>query len=85
MNIVEDDDPKGVYNKAPVFKGEHTKVYMYVHLLSVDTNLWCVITKGPFIPEGNDDIVKHPKKIGMMLKPKRLHMILKRGTYLFLF
>ena len=34
---------------------------MYVHLLSVDENLWCAFTEGPFIPQGDDDIVKHPK------------------------
>lgn len=34
---------------------------MYVHLLSVDKNRWCVVTEGPYISKGNNDIVKHPK------------------------
>lgn len=29
--------------------------------LSINKNLWCVVTDGPFIPKGNDDVVKHPK------------------------
>ena len=34
---------------------------MYVHLLSVDKNMWCVVTEGSFIPKGNGDVVKHLK------------------------
>lgn len=58
------DDPKGAYNRAPIFRVEnytYWKENMYVHLLSVDKNLWCVVTKGPFISKGDDDVVKHPK------------------------
>lgn len=64
MNMAEDDNPNGAYNRAPIFKGEnytYWKVNMYVHLLSVDKNLWYVITEGPFIPKGKQDIVKHLK------------------------
>lgn len=60
----DDNDPKGVYNISPIFKGEnynYWKVNMYVHLLSVDKNLWCVVIEGPFIPKDDGDIVKHPK------------------------
>lgn len=34
---------------------------MYVHLLSVEKNMRCAVTEGPFISKGDDDIVKHPK------------------------
>lgn len=34
---------------------------MYVHLPSVDKNLWVAVTDGPFIPKGNDEVIKHPK------------------------
>lgn len=37
------------------------KVNMYVHLLSVEKNRWCVVTEGLFIPKDDDSIAKHPK------------------------
>lgn len=42
-----DDDPKGAYNRAHIFKGEnyaYWKENMYIHLLSFDKNLWVVVT-----------------------------------------
>lgn len=62
--MTEDDVPKGMYNRAPIFKGKnytYWKSNMYVHLLSIDKNRWCVVTEGLFILKGNDDVVKHPK------------------------
>ncbi|XP_050874924.1 uncharacterized protein LOC127078519 [Lathyrus oleraceus] len=60
----EDNDPKGAYNRAPVFKGENDiywKLIMYVHLLSVDKNLRCAVTEGLYIPKGDNSVVKQPK------------------------
>lgn len=62
MNISEDNDPKGTYNRALVFKSEnytYWKSFMYVHLLSVDKNMWCAITEGPYISKGGNDVVKY--------------------------
>lgn len=59
----KDDDSKGAYNRTSIFKGKnytYWKLIMYVHLLSIDKNLWCIVTEGPFIPKGAD-VVKHPK------------------------
>lgn len=59
------DDPKGVYNREPVFKGEnyaYQKENMYVHLLLVYKNLRVTITEGPFIPRKEyDKSIKHLK------------------------
>lgn len=62
---MRDDDLKGVYNIASIFKGEnysYQKENMYVHLLSVDTNLWVSPINESFIPKGKvDDSAKHPR------------------------
>lgn len=34
---------------------------MYIHFLSVDKNLWCDVTEGPYISKDDNDVVKHPK------------------------
>ncbi|XP_050889147.1 uncharacterized protein LOC127094347 [Lathyrus oleraceus] len=34
---------------------------MYVHLQLVEKNLWVSISEGPFIPKGDNNVVKHPK------------------------
>lgn len=60
----EDGDSKGVYNRAPIFKGGnyiYWKSIMYIHLLQIDKNIWCIVTEGPFIPKGDDYVVKHSK------------------------
>lgn len=62
--MLKDDDPKGAYNIAHDFKGKnytYWKSIMYVHLLSIDKNMWCVVTEGPYIPKCANDIVKSPK------------------------
>lgn len=62
--MADNDNPKDAYNRAHVFKGEsytYWKENMYVHLLSVDKNLWCIVTEGPFISMGYNDVIKHPK------------------------
>lgn len=60
-----DNDPKETYNRPPVFKDEnyaYWKENMYVHLLSVDKNLWIAVTEGSFIPKRKvDDPIKYPK------------------------
>lgn len=33
---------------------------MYLHLLSIDKNILCAITHGPYIPKDANDVVKHP-------------------------
>lgn len=61
---MDDNDPNGAYNRAPVFKGEnyaYSKENMYAHLLSIDKNLWVADTDGSFIPKGDDDVAKHPR------------------------
>lgn len=63
VNMEEDNDPKGAYNRASIFKGKnytYWKAKMYVHLLSIDKNMCCVVTEGPFIPKDHDEVVKHP-------------------------
>lgn len=82
--MADDDDPNWAYNRAPVFKGgnhAYWKENMYVHLLSVDKNLWVIVTDGHFIPKDFDDTVKH-LRIGQMIKPKIFNINWKRGTYL---
>lgn len=64
MNMSEDDDLKEAYNRAPIFKGinyTYWKSIMYVQLLSVNKDMWWHVTERPFIPEGDEDVVKHPK------------------------
>lgn len=60
----DEDDSKGAYNREHIFKGEtyaYWKDNMYVHLLSVDKNLWVAVTDDPLCPKGGGDFVKHPK------------------------
>lgn len=50
------EDPKGTYNRAPIFKGEnyvYWKEYIMVHLISVAKRLWVAIKDVPFIPKNN--------------------------------
>lgn len=64
MSISDDDNPKGAYNKALVLKGEIYTYWIsiiYVHFLSNDKNLSCVVIERPFTPNGADAILKHPK------------------------
>lgn len=40
----DDDNPKGAYNRGPIFKGEnydYKKENMYVHLLSFEKKSMC--------------------------------------------
>ena len=44
-------EPKGAYNRAPVFNGEnygYWKDCMRVHINSIDRNVWTAIQNGPF-------------------------------------
>lgn len=59
FNMVDDDEPNGVYNREPIFKAKIILIGKWT--CKVDKNLLCVITEGPFIPNGDDDIVKNPK------------------------
>lgn len=60
-----DEDPKGAYNRAPLFKCEnyaYWKENMYVHLMSVDKNIWVETIDGPFIPKNEvDNVINLPK------------------------
>lgn len=54
--MADDDNPKRVYNRTPVFKdGNYTywKENIYVHLLSLDKNLLVAVIEGYFIPKGD--------------------------------
>lgn len=60
----DNDDSKGAYNRAHIFKGKNyacQKENIYVHLLLVDKKNIVVIIYGPFICKGKGDVVKHPK------------------------
>lgn len=61
------DDPKGAYNREPIFKGENYAYWeenMYVHLLSVDKNICVPVADRPFIPRSKvDNSNKHLKEL----------------------
>lgn len=75
--MAEDDDLNGAYNREPVFKGgnyTYWKESMYVHLVSVDKNLWYVVTEDHLFPR-EITLLLNIQKIEMTLKQKRLHVI----------
>ena len=60
-----DSEPKGAYNKVPVFNGEDYGLWedcMCLHINSIDKNVWNSIQNGPFkITMTNVDGVVVPK------------------------
>jgi len=47
-------EPKGAYNKAPIFDGEnhdYWKEYMSVHIQSVDMDVWDAVVNKRFQPQ----------------------------------
>jgi hypothetical protein len=49
--------PKGAYNRAPIFNGEHFdywKSSMRIHITSFDVEVWNTIENGPFVPTNTD-------------------------------
>jgi hypothetical protein len=57
-------EPKGAYNRAPIFDGEnynYWKECMNVHIQSMDMDLWDAVVNGLFQPkiaaDGDNDVV----------------------------
>ncbi|KAK2356902.1 gag-protease polyprotein [Trifolium repens] len=49
--------PKGAYNRAPIFNGDHFdywKSSMRIHINSFDGEVWNAIENGPFVPTNTD-------------------------------
>ncbi|KAK2354182.1 gag-protease polyprotein [Trifolium repens] len=49
--------PKGAYNRAPIFNGDHFdywKSSMCIHIYSFDGEVWNAIENGPFVPTITD-------------------------------
>ena len=49
--------PKGAYNRAPIFNGDHFdywKSSMRRHINSFDGEVWNAIENGPFVPTNTD-------------------------------
>ena len=61
------NEPKGAYNRAPVFNGENYSYWkdcMRVHINSIDRKIWNFILNGPIeitMINENDELVPKPE------------------------
>ena len=75
------NEPKGAYNRAPVFNGENYSYWkdcMRVHINSIDRKIWNVILNGPIqitMTNENDELVPSPKHNGPMMMKRNTIMI----------